>query len=312
MGPEDKSTVYVVRTTDRNAGVGRLMEEYSIEGLKGLNVAIKANYNSADPFPASTHPGTLAALVDRLKDSGAGSVTMAERSGMGVTADVLRTTGIADLARMKGFDLVVLDDLDDMMYWDRLGNAEGFHWANGFLFPKVFSEADAIVSTCCLKSHRFGGHFTLSLKNSVGMVAAVDPESGYEYMQELHSSPAQRKMIAEINTAYAPAFVIIDAVRGFSTGGPEQGTLIEPGLLLAGNDRVALDACGVAILRMYGTTPVISQGDIFRQEQIARAVELGIGVTGPDRVEVVPLNDGARDICSQIERQMQGAVIAGH
>jgi uncharacterized protein (DUF362 family) len=310
MEPRDKSTVYVVRTTDRNAGVGRLTEAYLLERLKGLNVAIKANYNSADPFPASTHPGTLAALVDRLKDAGAGSVTVAERSGMGVTADVLRTMGIADLARMKGFGLVVLDDLDDMMYWDRLGNAEGFHWANGFLFPKVFSEADAIVSTCCLKSHRFGGHFTLSMKNSVGMVAAVDPESGYGYMQELHSSPAQRKMIAEINTAYAPAFVIMDAIQGFSTGGPERGTLIEPGLLLAGNDRVALDACGVAILRMYGTTPVISQGDIFRQEQIARAVELGIGVTGPDQVEVVPLNDGARDMCSQIERQLQEAVIA--
>jgi uncharacterized protein (DUF362 family) len=302
----------MVRTANRDAGVRRLLQEYPLGWLKGLNVAIKANYNSADSFPASTHPGTIGAIVDRLKDGGAGSVTLAERSGMGATAEVLRTTGIADLARMKGFDLVVLDDLDDMMYWDRQGDVEGFHWANGFLFPKAFSEADAIVSTCCMKSHRFGGHFTMSMKNSVGMVAAVDPESGYGYMQELHSSPARRKMIAEINTAYAPTFVIMDAIQGFSTGGPEQGTLIEPGLLLASNDRIALDACGVAILRSYGTTPVISQGEIFRQEQIARAVELGIGVTGPDQVEVVPLNDGARDVCRQIERQLQGAVVARH
>ncbi len=275
-------------------------------------MALKANYNSADPFPASTHPETLAAIVDRLKDGRVGSVVLAERSGMGNTADVLRTMGIVDLARMKGFDLVVLDDLDDMTCWDRQGDVEGFHWTNGFLFPKVFSEADAIVSTCCLKSHRFGGHFTLSMKNSVGMVAAVDPDSGYGYMQELHSSPAQRKMIAEINTAYAPAFVIMDAIKGFSTGGPEQGTLIEPGLLLASNDRVALDACGVAILRMYGTTPEVSQGDIFGQEQIARAAELGIGATGPDQVEIVPLNDGARDMCRQIEKQLQGTVVAQH
>ena len=240
------------------------MEEYPLGELRELNVALKANYNSADPFPASTHPETLAAIVDRLKDGRVGSVVLAERSGMGNTADVLRKMGIVGLARMKGFDLVVLDDLDDMTCWDRQGDVEGFHWANGFLFPKVFSEADVILSTCCLKSHRFGGHFTLSMKNSVGMVAAVDPESGYGYMQELHSSPAQRKMIAEINTAYAPAFVIMDAIQGFSTGGPEQGTLIEPGLLLASNDRVALDACGVAILRAYGTTPVVTRGDIFR------------------------------------------------
>ncbi|HEY3273940.1 MAG TPA: DUF362 domain-containing protein, partial [Methanocella sp.] len=306
MEPEDKSTVYVIRTNDRNAGVGRLMEEYPLAGLKGLGVALKANYNSADQFPASTRPGMLAAIVDRLKDRGVDSVVLAERSGMGDTAEVLRTTGVADLAQKIGLDLIVLDDLDNMACWDRQGNVKGFHWKNGFLFPKVFSEADAIVTTCCLKSHRFGGHFTLSLKNSVGLVAAVDPESGYGYMQELHSSPAQRKMIAEINTAYAPAFVIMDAIQGFSTGGPEQGRLIEPGLLLASADRVALDACGVAILRSYGTTPEVSRGDIFGQEQIARAVELGIGVTGPDQIEVKPLNDGARDMCRLIERQLQG------
>jgi uncharacterized protein (DUF362 family) len=302
----------VVKTTDRAAGVGRLLEEYPLDRLKGLNVALKANYNSADPFPASTHPGTLAAIVDVLNDSGVGRVVMAERSGMGVTADVLRDMGVIDLARMKEFDLIVLDALDDMDYWDRQGTSEGYHWANGYLFPKVFSEADAIVTTCCLKTHRFGGHFTMSLKNSVGMVAAVDPENGYGYMQELHSSPEQRKMIAEINTAYAPVVVIMDALKGFSHGGPEQGTIIEPGLMLASNDRVALDACGVAILRMYGTTPVVSRGDIFRQEQIVRAAEIGVGASGPDQVEVVPLNDGARDVCRQIERQLQGAVIAEH
>jgi uncharacterized protein (DUF362 family) len=313
MEPQDKSTVYVVRTTDRNAGVGRLTEAYSLEGLKGLNVAIKANYNSADPFPASTHPGTLAALADRLKDAGAGSVIMAERSGMGVTADVLRTMGIVDLARMKGFGLVVLDDLDDICQWDRLGQADGFHWKHGFLFPRPFEEADAIVTTCCLKTHRFGGHFTLSLKNSVGMVARYDPETSHDYMRELHLSLRhQRQMIAEINTAYAPAFVIMDAILGFSHGGPEKGTLVDPGLMLASNDRVALDACGVAILRTYGTTREVAHGDIFSLSQIARAGELGIGVTGPDQVEVVPLNDGARDMCSQIERQLQGAVIARH
>jgi uncharacterized protein (DUF362 family) len=288
------------------------MEECPLAELKGLTVAIKANYNSADPFPASTHPETLTALADRLKGSGVGSIVMAERSGMGDTADVLRTMGVADLAQKKGLDLVVLDDLDNMECWDRQGNAEGFHWTNGFLFPKAFSEADAIVTTCCLKSHRFGGHFTLSLKNSVGMVAAIDPESGYGYMQELHSSPDQRKMIAEINTAYTPAYVIMDAIKGFSTGGPEQGRLIEPGLLLASADRVAIDACGVAILRSYGTTPEVSRGGIFDQEQIARAVELGIGPMRPEQVEVVPLNDGARDMCGQIERQLQGAVVTQH
>lgn len=313
MGPDGKSSVYVVKTTDRAAGVKRLLEEYPLGGLAGLKVALKANYNSADPFPASTHPGTLAAIVDNLYENKVARVVMAERSGMGVTADVLRTMGITDLARMKGFDVVVLDDLDDICHWDRRGQTEGFHWKHGFLFPRPFEEADAIVTTCCLKTHRFGGHFTLSLKNSVGMVARYDPETSHDYMRELHFSLRhQRHMIAEINTAYAPAFVVMDAVRGFSHGGPEKGTLIEPGLMLASNDRVALDACGVAILRNYGTTSEVAHGDIFGLGQIARAGELGLGATGPDQIEVIALNDGARDSCRHIERQLQGTVVTQH
>jgi len=307
-----KSSVYVLKTTDRAVGIKKLLERFPLSDLKDLNVAIKANYNSADPYPASTHIDTLSAIVEVLEDNNVGGVTLAERSGMGENAEVLHDRGVDALAAAQGFNCVVLDDLSDKCEWDRQGKIEGYHWKNGYLFPKVFSEADAIVTTCCLKTHRFGGHITMSLKDSVGMVAAIDPESGYNYMQELHSSPYQRQMIAEINTAYAPVFVVMDAIKGYSHGGPERGTIIGPGLMLASADRVALDACGIAILRMYGTTPEVARGGIFGQEQIARAVELGIGATGPDQLEVIPLNDGAGEVCRQIERQMQGSMIAEH
>jgi uncharacterized protein (DUF362 family) len=46
-------------------------------------------------------------------------------------------------------------------------------------------------------------------------------------------------------------------------------------------------AAGVALLRHFGTTPEVSRGAIFDQEQIARAVQLGLGVTGPDGIELV-------------------------
>ena len=85
-------------------------------------------------------------------------------------------------------------------------------------------------------------------------------------MGELHGSRYQRQMIAEINRAYEPVFVIMDAIEGFSKGGPDTGTFISPGLLLAGSDRVALDAAGVALLRIYGATEAVSKGRIFEQE----------------------------------------------
>jgi uncharacterized protein (DUF362 family) len=50
---------------------------------------------------------------------------------------------------------------------------------------------------------------------------------------------------------------------------------------------VAIDAVGVAILRFLGTTPEVSQGPIFKQDQIARAAELGLGVKSPDQIQIV-------------------------
>jgi uncharacterized protein (DUF362 family) len=106
-------------------------------------------------------------------------------------------------------------------------------------------------------------------------------------MGELHGSPAQRLMIAEINQLYRPALVLLDGLEAFVDGGPEAGPKAAPGVILAGTDRVAVDAVGVAILRLYGTTRAVSAGSIFQQEQIARAAELGIGVNRPDLIDLV-------------------------
>lgn len=295
------SEVYLVKTNDRGTGIKELLKHFDLGDLSGKRIAIKANYNSQDPFPASTHIETLGTLVDALKEKGA-NLVLAERSGMGNTRKALEETGVLELANKKGMDVFILDELKSSD-WIRI-RPEGSHWKRGFLFPRVFEDADAIVQTCCLKTHRYGGHFTMSLKNSVGMVAKYDPEDDYDYMSELHSSSYQRHMIAEINTAYEPEFIIMDGIKGFSKGGPDTGTLIEPGIMIASRDRVALDAVGVAVLRIYGTTSEVSRGGIFEQEQIARAVELDLGASSPDEIELISVNVEAQDICSKIKNEL--------
>jgi uncharacterized protein (DUF362 family) len=220
---------------------------------------------------------------------------------MGGTRKVLDTLGVDRLAKEKGFSVVVLDELDS----DGWIKQEGEHWKRGYLFANVFKEADAVIQTCCLKTHRFGGHFTMALKNSVGMIAKRAPGGIYNYMLELHAPLLnQRKKIAEINASYTPKVVIMDGIQGFSHGGPDKGTLIDPGIILASSDRIALDAVGVAVLRIYGTTEEVAEGKVFEQAQIARAVELGLGAAGPEHVDVIPVNDGAEEICSKINEQL--------
>ena len=133
----------------------------------------------------------------------------------------------------------------------------------------------------------------MSLKNSVGLVASKVSLNRHDYMRELHSSSLQREMIAEINKFYDVDIVIMDAVEAFVSGGPDTGELVHPGLLLASRDRVALDAVGVAILRSFGSTRDVMEGKIFDLAQIRRAADIGVGVSSPDDIELIPINDGA-------------------
>jgi uncharacterized protein (DUF362 family) len=292
--------VFVLKTTNRTQGVKKLFKHVGLNDYAGKKVALKANYNSADPFPASTHPDTLQGIVEVLKNAGAAGVTLAERSGMGVTRRVLEEMKVFELGEKLGFEVVVSDELRKAE-WVRIGR-EGTHWLKGFCVAKCFVDADKVVQTCCLKTHRFGGHFTLSLKNSVGAVAKRVPGEIYDYMAELHTSPFQRQMIAEINGHYRTDVVVMDGIQAFISGGPEKGEIAEPNLMLASSDRVALDAVGVAILRIYGATGNVGKSRIFELDQIHRAAELGIGVSSAKEIRLKPLNDECRDDVTKIER----------
>jgi uncharacterized protein (DUF362 family) len=299
------SSVFVVRTTDRAEGIRRGLAALGAPAVKDKRVVIKPNFNSADAFPASTHMDTLRLLIRHLKVSGAREITVADRSGMGDTRRVMEQKGVLALAGELGFRTVVLEDTP-MEGWAE-EPLPGGHWSRGVLFARLFQEADLIVQTCCLKTHRYGGHFTLSLKNSVGMVAKYSPRDKYNYMGELHGSPHQRRMIAEINQLYRPALIVMDGLEGFTDGGPESGTLVKPQVLVLGSDRVAVDAVGVAILRIHGGNAIISRGRVFEQEQIARAVELGLGVPGPEQIDLVTDDPESRKVADRVRDVLRGA-----
>jgi uncharacterized protein (DUF362 family) len=204
---------------------------------------------------------------------------------MGNTRAVLTQTGVYSLGDELGFDTVVFDEMDEEEWI--IKQSGDFHWQSGIAVPKMLLDSECVVQTCNLKTHGYGGHFTLSLKNSVGFVARSVREGAHNYMSELHGSPFQRHMIAETNTIYKPALIVMDGVDAFVDGGPAAGTLAKPSVVLAGKDPVAIDAVGVAILRLFGTTPQVSEGKVFELEQIARAVELGLGIDAPERIRIV-------------------------
>ena len=287
--------IAVVSTKDRVYGVNKSLELLDINPVKGKDVIFKPNFNTADPPPASSSMETVKQLMIRLKEMGAKSITVAERSGPAKTSETFEKKGLNALAKELDFKIVNLDDEPKEEFV--LKEPENCHWRKGFLFAKIYDDAECIVETCCLKTHMFGGHFTLSLKNAVGIVKKKN-------MRELHASKHQRKMIAEINNVYQADLIIMDGIITFVDRGPMEGTRVEANVFVAGTDKVAIDAVGVAILRILGTTPEVTNGSIFEQAQIKRAVELGVGITSPNEIEFITDSEDSKKLVAEIKEKL--------
>lgn len=295
MAAAEKSPVALVKTDDRWEGVKSSLKTLAVNPVKNKDVLIKPNFNTADECPGSTHNDTLVALVEQLWAMGAKSISLGERS-YPPTSQVMDQKGIVPL--MKGLNVKIID-FDALPDTDWvLTKREESHWKNGFRVARPILEAECLVCTCCLKTHQYGGVFTMSLKLHVGCVPTT--RHGYHYMSELHSSPHQRKLIAEINEPFQPALVVLDGMEAFVDGGPMVGKRAKAGIFLASTDRVATDAVGVAILKLLGSNPAIMNRKIFEQEQIARAVELGLGVTSPSQIEMKAGDETSREYVDRI------------
>ena len=285
----------LVKTDDRKAGVNGSLTSLGINPVKNKDVLIKPNFNTADTYPGSTHNDTLVALVEELWVMGAKSISLGERS-YPPTMKVMEQKGILPL--MKNLNVKVIDfDTLSAKDWVQI-KGENTHWEKGFRIARPILESECLVSTCCLKTHQYGGIFTMSLKLHVGCVPTT--RHGYDYMVELHSSPNQRKMIAEINESFKPALVVLDAMEAFVDGGPMTGKRAKAGIFLASTDRVATDAVGVAILKSLGSSAAIMSRKIFEQEQIKRAGELGLGAASPSQIEVLAGDEKSREYVDKI------------
>jgi len=280
FGSEKTTSVAIVKTGDRNEGVKKSLELLKFASPKAKKVMIKPNFNTADQSPGSTHNDTLSRLIEELYERDAKEIAIGERSGPPVTKKVMEEKGIFDLAEDLKCTVINYEEIpdDDWVHCNPAGN----HWSNGFYVPRYAKQAEYFVSTCCLKTHQYGGVFTMSLKLAVGLTPK-------KLMRELHSHSGDdmRFMIAEINTGYKPDLIVLDGIEAFVDGGPSSGTRKKANVFIAGTDRIAVDAAGIAVLKELGSKYEIMDKKIFEQEQIHRAVELGLGIGKPEQIEFV-------------------------
>jgi uncharacterized protein (DUF362 family) len=292
---DSKIHVAFAKTDNRKSGIASSIRTLDINPVKNKDVLIKPNFNTADPVPGSTHNDTLVALIEAVWKMGAKSVSLGERS-YPPTREVMTQKGVLGLMEELDVKIIDFDELDSKD-WLKF-KPKDCHWQDGFRIARPILDSECLISTGCLKTHQFGGVFTMSLKLHVGVVPTH--RHGYNCMGELHQSAHQQKMIAEINTPFTPDLVVLDGIDVFVDGGPANGKRAKGNVFLASTDRVAMDAVGLAVLKSLGSNNQIMQPKIFQQEQIARAVEIGLGAASPSDIEVIAADDQSQPNRDQV------------
>lgn len=257
----------LARAIDLLGGLGKLVRP-------GDAIFLKPNCNSPDPLPAATDLGFLRATIELLQEAGAGQITIGERCGRAygfTTRQTLDRLGVLDLARELDVKVACFDEEE----WVEV--ELGGRYLPRLELPRVAYEADKRIYLPCLKAHR-QARFTMALKVAFGF-------SNLRGREFLHAGNLEEKT-AEISLAWQPDLILMDGRKAFVTDGPQSGTLVEPGLILASGDLVANDVEGVKILQGYNAQNRLDM-DPWQLPQIATAVAHGLGVRGADEYQVV-------------------------
>jgi len=228
-------------------------------------VLLKPNFNTADPFPASSDPEFLKTVVELVYDYGAKMVMIGESSTMSLnTHKVMERLKIFDLENMKRPPRIYVFE---ERKWIKK-EIPGAKYLKKVSVTEYLDRADKLILLPCLKTH-FQAQFSGSLKLAVGFVKPLQRVS-------LHLRRIQDK-IAELNKIINPDLIIMDARKCFINKGPAEGEIREPGLILASTDRVALDVESIKIIQSFRGNS-LKNIDPWELPQIKRAVEFGIGV----------------------------------
>jgi len=241
---------------------------------KGDVVLLKPNFNTADPFPASTDFEFLKAVVELIYQQDPKLVMIGDSSTMTLnTRKIMEDLGI--------FKLLELDPPPRIYVFEELSwikkEIKNGKYLKSVLVPEIIERPDKIIFLPCLKTHKYA-QYTGALKLAVGFMKPSQ-------RVRLHLSHLQEK-IAELNTIIKCDLVIMDARKCFISGGPASGELKEPNLILASTDRVAIDIEGIKIIQSFEGNSL--EGiDPWDLPQIKRAVELGIGVKNSSEYQVL-------------------------
>jgi uncharacterized protein (DUF362 family) len=238
--------------------------------VKGKTVLLKPNLVGFDPLcEMNTHPYVIAATRESFLRLGAAQVLIGDGPAMDRdTEAIIESVRLREFAGPLGGIFVDLN-LDDVK---RVVLSTHASRLKELYLPKTALGVDFLVSMPKLKTHHWAG-VTLSLKNMFGIV----PGSCYGWPKNVLHWAGIDKSILDINAALRPDFAIVDGIVGMEGNGPIQGTPKPCGVLVLGDDPVAVDAtcCRVMGLRPEKVKYLNAAGTLLGHVDAAKIQQLG-------------------------------------
>jgi uncharacterized protein (DUF362 family) len=225
--------------------------------VKGRKVAIKPNetWATADDTSAVTQGDTLRAVLREVKRGEPLSLVVTGRSGAAETEDVFRHSGMLDVVRAEGVELVDHNRppfVEVPLEYAPSRDVEGPQRAV-MVNPRVL-EYETLIVVSQMKLHRTAT-VTMALKNIAMSYPAAD-YYGHPRAKEKHHQDFYKDMHSFI-AAMAKRFPISLAITvghpAMIATGPTGGIPVETGLAIASTDAVAADCVGARLLGLGET-----------------------------------------------------------
>jgi uncharacterized protein (DUF362 family) len=192
----------------------------------------------------NTHPAVIGAAIEAFLKLGAKEVKVGEGPGHRRDTDgLLLASGLYPFLKDTKTQFIDLN-LDDIR---RVPLQSDFMGINSLCFADTVLQADLLVSMPKLKTHHWAG-MTLSMKNLFGIVPGVK----YGWPKNFLHWHGINESIVDINSTIRSHFAIVDGIVGMDGNGPIQGTPKPVGVLVFGDDLVAVDATSA---RIAGVNP---------------------------------------------------------
>jgi uncharacterized protein (DUF362 family) len=217
---------------------------------KGDAVFIKPVNNSGNPYPATTSPPAIAAMVEILKEKGAGRVIVGDMSGVqylrfsptslsGSSRALMTSSGMAKAVQTSGAEMHCFEEGGWNAFYEDLP-AAGSNWKHGLMMPNILKEVQHIVLMPRCSRHILAG-------SSLGLKAAVGywrHDTRMEYHRDaatLQEKTAEGNTVTTLRTKQR--LVISAADKLLTTYGPDKGYVFNPdnGLIIASGSVVAHD-----------------------------------------------------------------------